>query len=306
MTDKSTRPECVRLPGEASGSYVESTECVPIHVATPGKSELGDADQVPSGRVPSLILLVTGMGMRGEKEDRLYLKAASIFMPPVAVAVHRYGVLRSGALFRWCQRIAVRRLAQRLRQYGRDTEGQAGRKPDIIAHSFGAWLVGHVLQANPDILVGRIILAGSVLRPDFEWNMLIAGGQVEAVLNHCGSRDLWCWVTELFIPGSGPSGFRGFDECPGIFNRMSPRFMHTTFFEEGYIDDVYRSLWRPFLISPADELRELADPPAACVWRPLPGVLRANLPRMLLLIAVGAGAAVLLMLAARFVTSVVS
>jgi serine/threonine-protein kinase len=60
-------------------------------------------------------------------------------------------------------------------------------RPDIIAHSFGTWLVGHALESNPDIQVGRVVLTGSILRPDFNWKEHMPSGQVEAVLNHYGN-----------------------------------------------------------------------------------------------------------------------
>ena len=138
-------------------------------------------------------------------------------------------------------------------------------------------------------------MAGSVIRPDFDWNSLINSGRVEAVLNHYGRRDLWAWVSEYFIPRSGPSGFRGFAECSGVFNCVELDFRHTTFFESEYIDDVHERLWRPFLTRPVDELQQLSRPGESRVWRPLPWVLRGNLLRVLLLIALAAGATELLL-----------
>jgi len=249
--------------------------------------------------------MVTGTGMRGELEDGLNNRIARIFGPPVPVLVHRYGLIRSGALFERCQRAAARRLVERLRQFRDDNDSEAQR-PDIIAHSFGAWLVGEALRQNPDLRVGRIILAGSVIRPDFDWNSLITSGRVEAVLNHYGRRDLWAWVSEYFIPRSGPSGFRGFAESSGVFNCVELDFRHTTFFESEYIDDVHERLWRPFLTRPVGELQQLSRPGESRAWRPLPWVLRSNLLRLLLLIAVAAGATELLLTAARLVTGLVS
>lgn len=238
--------------------------------------------------------------MRGKLEDGLSRRAARFFDPPVPVLVHRYGVARSGTIFRLCQREAARRFAERLRGLS-----DRGQRPDIIAHSFGAWLVGHVLRQDPAIRVGRIIMAGSVLRPDFDWARLISGGQVEAVLNHYGSRDLWAYVSDLFIPESGPAGFLGFTECPGVFNRAEPGFRHTTFFLEGQIDEVHRILWRPFLSMPVGRLRELTGPDSCRAWRPRIWLLRANLARLLLLACLTAGFAGLLLAAARLVAGVV-
>jgi pimeloyl-ACP methyl ester carboxylesterase len=246
------------------------------------------ADGTVQERSPQVVLIVTGMGMRGELEDDLRCRVGQMFAPPVPVLVHRYGVARSGSLFRPCQRAATRRLAARLRELS-EADGPRPRPPDVIAHSFGAWLVGHALRQNPDLRVGRIIMAGSVLRPDFDWHAIIGNGQAEAVLNHCGSHDLWAFVSEFFIPDSGPAGFRGFAECSGVFNRREPRFRHLTFFQARHIDIVHRTLWRPFLTRPADELAGLVGPGSRQSWRPRPWLLRANLLRALLLLGLVAG-----------------
>ena len=191
--------------------------------ATPGVARMGDdlhgaADDGGQARCPHSVLIVTGVGMRGVLEDDLRKRVEEMFTPAVPVLVHRYGVARSGSLFRPCQRAATRRLASRLRELSGEDGGLEPGPPDVIAHSFGAWLVGHALRQNPDISVGRIIMAGSVLRPDFDWSAIIEGGQAEVILNHYGSRDLWAFASEFFIPDSGPAGLRGFAPCPGVFN----------------------------------------------------------------------------------------
>jgi len=278
--------------------------------AMPGAGRAGDDIRRAVGggawsRSPGVILLVTGMGMRGELEDDLRCRVGQMFSPPVPVIVHHYGVARSGSLFRLCQRAATRRLIARLRELS-DASNLQSRPLDVIAHSFGAWLVGQALRQNPDIRVGRIIMAGSVLRPDFDWRTIIDGGQAEAVLNHYGSRDLWAFVSEFFIPDSGPAGFRGFAGCSGVFNRPEPGFRHLTFFQDSHIDIVHRTLWRPFLTRPADELPGLVGPGISQLWRPRPWLLRANLLRTLLLGCVAAGTAELLLSAVRLMAGLLS
>lgn len=236
-----------------------------------------------SGRAASRVLVVTGVGLRGELEDRLVRHAGQSFDRPVPVTVHRYGVLRSAVLFRWCQRAATKKLAVRLRQFTADP-------PDVFAHSFGAWLVGHALLGEPRLRVGRVVLTGSVLRPDFDWSRLVSRGQVEAVLNHYGRQDNWCRVSELFIPESGPSGYSGFVECAEVFNHAQPRFAHTTFFQAGIIEEAHRSLWRPFLTLQSDELWRLADPASEGSWRPVPWLFQANLLRFLVAFVIAGGA----------------
>lgn len=256
-------------------------------------------------RSPGVVLIVTGTGMRGKLEDDLCYRIGQMFVSPVPVLVRRYGVARSGSLFGPCQQAATNRLAARLRALSYP-DGILSGPVDIIAHSFGAWLVGQALRQNPDIRVGRIIMAGSVLRPDFDWQAIIARGQVEAVLNHYGSRDLWAFVSEFFIPDSGPAGFRGFAGCSGVFDRLEPGFRHLTFFQASHIETVHRTLWRPFLTWPADKLPGLADPDASRFWRPRPWLLRANLLRALLLVSLATGIVELLLSAVHLMMGLVS
>ena len=244
--------------------------------------------------------------MRGEMEARLCREIKRIYTPAVPVAIHRYGLIKTGALFRGRQRIAIDRLAERIRLHEGCTADQAHARPHIVAHSFGAWLTGNVLLRNPDIRIGRVILIGSVLRPDFDWNKLIKEGRVEAVLNHYGSHDYWSWVSEYFIPESGPSGFRGFAECANVFNRVRRRFRHTTFFEEKNISHIQQSLWSPFLTLPVDQLRRLTGPDVSSTWRPVPWVLSANLFRLLLLMSLGTATIALVLTTIQLLVRLVS
>ena len=47
---------------------------------------------------------------------------------------------------------------------------------------------------------------------------------------------------------------------------------------------IYESHWRPFLTRPVNELRMLVDKEEAKSWRPVPWLLRATLPRLLILL----------------------
>jgi hypothetical protein len=298
------------VPRLASSQPGDGESAASNVTARPRAGQAGYDIRGPAGgdaqsRSPGAVVIVTGTGMRGAMEDDLRNRVGLMFSSPVPVLVHRYGVARSGSLFRPCQRAATRRLAARLRDLS-GTGDLPSRPPDVIAHSFGAWLVGHSLRQNPDIRVGRIIMAGSVLRPDFDWRTVIDRGQAEAVLNHYGCRDLWAFVSEFFIPDSGPAGFSGFASCAGVFNRPEPGFRHITFFQRGHISTVHRTLWQPFLTQPADELPGLAGPDISRRWRPRPWILRANLIRALLLGCLAAGIAELLLTVVTLATGLLS
>lgn len=62
-------------------------------------------------------------------------------------------------------------------------------KISVIAHSFGTYAICQALK-HPDIRLARLVLCGSIVRPDFRWDRHTA--QLPAtVLNDCGTHDIW-------------------------------------------------------------------------------------------------------------------
>ncbi|WP_163276873.1 hypothetical protein, partial [Klebsiella aerogenes] len=78
-------------------------------------------------------------------------------------------------------------------------------------------------EAFSGLRFGRVITAGCIIRPDFDWSTLIAGGRVAAVLNHCGGKDRPVPWAHYTIPGTGPAARRGFGD-PQTFNAMNAEF----------------------------------------------------------------------------------
>lgn len=175
----------------------------------------------------------------------------------VPVAIYKYGVIRPGVLARWRQRQLVRDLVARIRRLSGEAAGSGfGGRPDVIAHSFGTWLLGHALTSQANLRVGRVILLGSILRPDFDWRRLVDRGQVEAVLNHHGTADRWVRIAQRFIPCSGPSGRRGFNQ-PIVHNVPAADFAHSQFFRADVMPFLFASLWQQFLTWPSERLDRL-------------------------------------------------
>jgi hypothetical protein len=61
---------------------------------------------------------------------------------------------------------------------------------DMVAHSFGTYLVCKAISLHIACKFGRVALAGSVVRRDFPWANLGRSLRVEKVRNYQGSRDL--------------------------------------------------------------------------------------------------------------------
>jgi len=229
------------------------------------------------------VLTLHGMNTQGAWQEDLNWLVSKSYGRMVPVAIYKYGIVRPGAVLKFRQRALTRGLINRIRRLSGETNAAGfGGVPDVIAHSFGTWLLGHALDADRTLRVGRVILTGCILRPDFDWNELITRGQVQAVLCHVATKDLWARIAHYFIPDSGPSGRRGFNDRRYICHAVLSGG-HSDFFNEKLMPGLFERIWQPFLIGtdgpPGDLEGKLSQPDWRQVWWPF----RATLPRFLVL-----------------------
>ncbi|HYC58541.1 MAG TPA: hypothetical protein VEK79_03160 [Thermoanaerobaculia bacterium] len=239
-------------------------------------------------RVVDWVIAIHGMNSSGEWQESFTWQLSTTWGRSVPVAVYKYGIVTAGVLMPWRRgtlREALRRRIATLREEA-EARGFSGR-PDVIAHSFGTWLLGQLLEQEltrtDPLAFGRIVLTGSVLRPDFDWKRLKDAGLLEDVLNHYGTGDRVVPLAQTGIYDSGPSGRRGFDGAE-VINVRADGFGHSELFSTNELERSYTQYWRPFLTLPREELRdlpEIADPTTR--WRPWPWPLRGNVLGLLLL-----------------------
>lgn len=299
-----TCPECGQAPDDFGGVALET-------VYTRQLAPQRDVDWV---------VAIHGMSTRGEWQEEFSWFFSTTWGRAVPVAVYKYGFVIAGVVMAWRRRHLQRKLRGKLavlRAQARQ-QGFSG-KPDLIAHSFGTWLIGHVLEdelkrASDDRLeFGRVILAGCILRPDFDWASVRDAGIVEEILNHYASNDAIVPLAQYTIWDSGPSGRRGFDGDE-VVNVRAEGYGHSDLFtvskcvvegkhlqpcgEDGihHLEHNYRRYWRPFLTLPEAELRGMPDrADSSSTWRPMPTPLRGMifpfiaLPLVLALLVVGLG-----------------
>jgi hypothetical protein len=97
------------------------------------------------------------------------------------------------------------------------------RPPHLVAHSFGTYLTGGVLEF-PTVSLGRVVLAGCVLPTRFPWRRILASNRYafEAVRNDVAKKDPIPRLAHWFGCGLlGPAGCEGFAFDAGLIHNLS-------------------------------------------------------------------------------------
>jgi hypothetical protein len=157
-------------------------------------------------------VLITVHGIRtfGQWQDRLK-KLVTAANPNIEVKEYGYGYFSVVAFLipvvRWLAVIGFRRRLKLL------LKTHPGAPVSIVAHSFGTHIVARALQSMkpaelPEIPV--VILAGSVLKSDFDWTALLNSGKLKRVINDCGIDDNILLLSQMCVLLTGMAGRVGF------------------------------------------------------------------------------------------------
>lgn len=236
-----------------------------------------------------------GMNTRGPWQEELSWRLSNKFRVSAPVLIYKYGFVQLGVLFEFRHRALVRALGKDIRR-AVGFAGEFGRRraPDMILHSFGTLLFARLLE-DPDfqdLRFGRVILAGSIVRPDHVLARHLESGRVEAILNHCGSTDRIVDLAAWFIPRSGPSGRVGLRDRAS-YSIVTPDWGHSTYFEpDGLTEDLRpNGLWDRFLRRPLATFEgERMPADLATAWRPMPSWVQPTVRVLMGLAALGLGA----------------
>jgi hypothetical protein len=131
---------------------------------------------------------------------------------------------------------------------------QYNKRPSIVAHSLGSWVVGNAMLKFEDIRFDKIIFAGSILPRDFDWGSLFAKDQVAAVRNECGMKDPWPKWASRIVAQTGTGGSGGFEWLSSAVENVPCEWF-------GHSDALMRQhmeqLWIPFLLRSPSPLKLL-------------------------------------------------
>jgi hypothetical protein len=156
-----------------------------------------DTDQAQGGpgrpiEPDHLVILVHGINTWAHwmAEIKPVLESAGFAVAPTSY--DKYGVPRFLAPFPQLRRKAIERVENNIRiaiRRHRKDSGSDPKRMSVICHSFGTYVISHILT-NPEFQWHRVIFCGSVVRSDFQFDK--AEKQFDApLLNEVGTNDFW-------------------------------------------------------------------------------------------------------------------
>ena len=225
------------------------------------------------------MIVIHGMNSRAKWQEEFSWEIANRLRYSAPVLIYKYGWVTIDVLVTWMHRRLAKNLGERIRiAVEQASASDRPNRPDIIAHSFGTRLFQLILD-DPDfddLSFGRVITAGSIIRPDFDWARQIRSGRVEAVLNHVAENDGAVPLAQYAIPGTGPGGKFGYIDS-AAFNVRASGIGHSGFFESEMLRSsiAETGLWHSFLTHPLGHLTPTdvftIEPPK---WKSAPILLR--------------------------------
>lgn len=205
-----------------------------------------------------IIILLHGIRTFGDWQNRV----SSILdneIPGVQVHIYKYGYFSTFAfLIPMLRNLVIRRF----RRYLKNRIPRSGQtRVDIVAHSFGTYVIARALSGLPPNerpKIHTLLLCGSVLKQLFPWDELVGPNlSVIRIINDCGTRDRWPVVAQLLVFGMGISGRRGFagatGTAVGIVNRFFP-VEHSGFFTDEFMKENWLPLFVGTEVPPGPEL----------------------------------------------------
>jgi hypothetical protein len=120
-------------------------------------------------------------------------------------------------------------------------QNNEGALLSVIAHSFGTFVIAHLIQKDFAIKFHRIIFCGSVVQYGFPFEQ-IQERFSKPIINEVGTRDIWPAIAESVTIGYGSAGTYGFRR-PLVRDRWHNGARHGYFLDPAFC----KTFWSPFL-----------------------------------------------------------
>lgn len=205
------------------------------------------------------LIALHGIRTEGQWQQELQWLVDREFRHTIPFRNWKYGRILYSAMLPPLQRGIVTRFVEDVRKSERQlvnvlSPGPAPA-PDVVAHSFGTWVVANALTANPGLRLGHVVLVGSIIPRDWDWQRVFNRSQVSGVLNYCGDRDLPVLLAKRFIPKAGASGRKGFTRRhPRLLNVLYPGGTHSSAFADPQLLMAFEDVWKPFFADRWDDI----------------------------------------------------
>jgi O-acetyl-ADP-ribose deacetylase (regulator of RNase III) len=195
------------------------------------------------------VILVHGIRTAAGWRERIgnEIEGAHPGLTPVPVGYGFFDIVRFlMPVERWRRAAALRVWAAMKGAYDSPNVSEVS----VIAHSFGTWIIGHLLMNEANIKFHRVVFCGAILPTDFAWDKVTAkidrpdftNAPTVFVVNDCGTRDVWPIFAKTMTRGYGPSGRWGFQNS--LVRDRFHEVDHSGFFKEGFAT----THWVPALV----------------------------------------------------------
>jgi len=165
-----------------------------------------------------------------------------------------YGRFRADQFLRKGARL--KKLTWLRTEYERVTAEAQSKRPSIIAHSFGSYLVAALLTKFPELVFDKIILTGSIVDRAFDWPALLSKGQVNLVRNDYGALDRVPGLATWVVGDTGDSGRQGFTKAhERLIQQKFPKHGHSDYFHRQHFVQYWIPTLMRVVVSPAERPR---------------------------------------------------
>jgi O-acetyl-ADP-ribose deacetylase (regulator of RNase III) len=212
----------------------------PVTEALEFLSEITErADLVPNAVRSHAVVLIHGIRTAAGWRERIgnEIERADSKLTPIPIGYGFFDVLRFLTPIGPWRRAAAKTVWMKMNSLYDNPNIQ---NVSVIAHSFGTWIVGHLLATEGRAKFHRIIFCGAILDGDFDWgkvkgktaNPQFANAPNARVVNDCGTRDVWPIFARFATWGYGVSGRWGFQHA--LVRDRFHAVNHGGFFQEGF------------------------------------------------------------------------
>ena len=140
-----------------------------------------------------------------------------------------------------------------------------GREISVVAHSMGSFAICKALEDNPNLVLDRLIICGTFLPRDFNWNILFERKQISGLLHQIGKADKPVRLAPWFIGDAGMS-IKGFTKCGPHHSKEQKLNSH--YHSDFFTVENMKDNWNNFFLKKDDLVKEIDAPRSGSVnWR---------------------------------------